>query len=170
MASAIMVSTFGCVNGMILMGARLYYVMAQDNLFFRAVGSLNRRAVPAVGLALQGLWSAILVFSGSYNDLLDFVIFAVLVFYVLTVIGLFVLRRTRPFVERPYRAIGYPILPALYVLLCGAIMIDLLIVKPKFTWPGLIIVLTGIPVYFVWRAGGRLVSVWVGFSVWRRPG
>jgi APA family basic amino acid/polyamine antiporter len=152
MAIAIMISTFGCVNGMILMGARLYYVMAQDNLFFRSVGFLNRRAVPAVGLALQGLWSIVLVFSGTYNELLDFVIFAVLVFYVLTVIGLFILRRTQPNAERPYRAIGYPILPALYVLLCAAIMIDLLIVKPKFTWPGLIIVLTGIPVYFIWRA------------------
>lgn len=152
MAIAIMISTFGCVNGMILMGARLYYVMAQDNLFFRSVGFLNRRAVPAVGLVLQGIWSILLVFSGTYNELLDFVIFAVLVFYVLTVTGLFILRRTRPDAERPYRAIGYPILPALYILLCAAIMIDLLIVKPKFTWPGLIIVLTGIPVYFIWRA------------------
>ena len=156
MAIAIMISTFGCVNGMILMGARLYYVMAQDQLFFRSVGILNRRAVPAVGLILQGLWSILLVFSGSYNELLDFVIFAVLVFYVLTVIGLFILRRTQPNAERPYRAIGYPVLPALYVLLCAAIMIDLLLVKPKFTWPGLIIVLTGIPVYFIWRAVAKV--------------
>ncbi len=152
MAVAIMISTFGCVNGMILMGARLYYVMAKDQLFFRSVGLLNRRSVPAVGLILQGLWSVLLVFSGSYNDLLDFVIFAVLVFYVLTVIGLFVLRRTQPHADRPYRAIGYPVLPAIYVCLCAAIMIDLLLVKKEYTWPGLIIVATGIPVYFIWRA------------------
>jgi APA family basic amino acid/polyamine antiporter len=151
MALAIMVSTFGCVNGMILMGARLYYVMAKDNLFFRGVGTLNRRSVPAVGLVLQCVWSALLVFSGTYDELLDFVIFAVLVFYVLTVTGLFILRRTQPQLERPYKAIGYPVLPAVYVLLCAAIMVDLLIVKPKFTWPGLIIVLTGVPVYLVWR-------------------
>jgi basic amino acid/polyamine antiporter, APA family len=151
MALAIMVSTFGCVNGMILMGARLYFVMAQDGLFFQTVGSLNNRAVPAVGLILQGIWSVLLGFSGTYDDLLDFVIFAVLVFYVLTVTGLFILRRTRPDADRPYRAFGYPVLPALYVFLCAAIMIDLLIVKPSYTWPGLIIVLTGIPVYFIWR-------------------
>ena len=155
MAVAIMVSTFGCVNGMSLMGARLYYAMSRDGLFFRGVGRLNRRGVPAVALVLQGVWSALLVFSGTYNELLDYVIFAVLVFYVLTVAGLFVLRRKQPDAERPYRAIGYPVLPALYVLLCAVIMLDLLIVKPKFTWPGLIIVLTGIPVYFLWRLFGR---------------
>lgn len=155
MAAAIMISTFGCINGMILMGARLYYVMAQDNLFFGAVGSLNSRGVPAVGLILQGIWSVLLVFSGTYNELLDYVIFAVLVFYVLTVTGLFILRRTQPDAERPYKAWGYPVLPALYVFLCAAIMLDLLIVKPKYTWPGLIIVLSGIPVYFLWRAMGR---------------
>src|SRR5262249_3800117 len=140
-------------------GARLYYVMAQDRLFFKPVGLLNRRAVPAVGLVLQGVWSIFLVFSGTYDELLDYVIFAVLVFYVLTVSGLFVLRRTQPHAERPYKALGYPILPALYVFLCGAIMLDLLVVKPKFTWPGLIIVLTGIPVYFMWR----------GAVAWRGP-
>jgi APA family basic amino acid/polyamine antiporter len=151
MAIAIMVSTFGCVNGMILMGARLYWAMARDNLFFQSVGRLNHRGVPAAGLILQGLWSIVLVFSGTYNDLLDYVIFAALLFYVLTVIGLFVLRRTQPQVERPYRVIGYPVIPAVYVLLCTAIMLDLLIVKPVYTWPGLILVLTGIPVYFLWR-------------------
>jgi APA family basic amino acid/polyamine antiporter len=97
----------------------------------------------------------VLVFSGSYGDLLDYVIFAVLVFYVLTVSGLFILRRTRPDAERPYKAWGYPVLPALYVVLCAVVMIDLLIVKPTYTWPGLIIVLTGIPVYFLWRSLGR---------------
>jgi APA family basic amino acid/polyamine antiporter len=155
MAVAIMISTFGCVNGMILMGARLYYVMAQDNLFFRSVGTLNRNSVPAAGLVAQGFWSILLVFSGTYGELLDYVIFAVLVFYVLTVSGLFILRRTQPNAERPYKALGYPVLPALYVFLCAVIMVDLLIVKPKFTWPGLIIVLTGIPVYFFWRAIGK---------------
>jgi APA family basic amino acid/polyamine antiporter len=154
MALAIMVSTFGCVNGMTLMGARLYYAMAQDGLFFKSVGGLNKRSVPAAGLMLQGFWSILLVFSGTYNDLLDFVIFAVLVFYVLTVIGLFVLRWRRPDLERPTKAFGYPVLPALYVLLSAGIMVDLLIVRPKYTWPGLIIVLTGIPVYFLWRLFG----------------
>jgi APA family basic amino acid/polyamine antiporter len=151
MALAIMISTFGCVNGMTLMGARLYYAMSRDGLFFKSVGTLNSRAVPAAGLILQMLWSVLLVFSGTYNELLDFVIFAVLVFYVLTVAGLFVLRYKMPNAERPARAIGYPVLPALYVVLCSLIMVDLLIVRPKFTWPGLIIVLTGIPVYYLWR-------------------
>jgi APA family basic amino acid/polyamine antiporter len=151
MAVAIMISTFGCVNGMTLMGARLYYAMAQDNLFFASVGRLNQRGVPAAGLILQGVWSILLIFSGTYNELLDYVMFAALLFYVLTVVGLFVLRRKQPAAERPYRAFGYPIIPGIYVLLCALIMLDLLIVKPKFTWPGLIIVLAGIPVYFLWR-------------------
>ena len=155
MAVAIMVSTFGCVNGMILMGARLYYAMAQDRLFFQAVGRLNRFGVPATGLFLQGIWSILLIFSGTYNQLLAYVMFAALLFYVLTVIGLFVLRRKRPAAERPYRAFGYPVVPALYVILCAVIMLDLLIVKPIYTWPGLIIVLAGIPVYFLWKLSGR---------------
>lgn len=155
MAVAIMISTFGCVNGMILMGARLYYAMARDNLFFQSVGRLNSRGVPAAGLLLQGVWSVLLIFSGTYIELLAYVIFAALLFYVLTVIGLFVLRRKRPAAERPYRAFGYPVVPALYVILCAVIMLDLLIVKPIYTWPGLIIVLAGIPVYFLWKLSGR---------------
>jgi APA family basic amino acid/polyamine antiporter len=155
MAVAIMISTFGCVNGMALMGARLYYAMAKDNLFFASVGGLNGRGVPAVGLILQGIWSVLLIFSGSYIELLDYVIFAALLFYVLTVIGLFVLRRRRPELERPYRVHGYPVMPAIYVFLCAAIMVDLLRVKPVYTWPGLLIVLAGIPVYFVWRLQQR---------------
>jgi APA family basic amino acid/polyamine antiporter len=151
---AVMISTFGCVNGMTLMGARLYYAMARDRLFFRSVGRLNNRGVPAVGLVLQGLWSILLIFSGSYSELLDYVIFAALLFYVLTVVGLFVLRQTQPNAERPYRAWGYPIVPASYVILCAVIMVNLLFVKPVMTWPGLIIVLSGIPVYFVWRLLG----------------
>lgn len=155
MAIAIMISSFGCINGLILMGARLYYAMAVDNLFFKQVGTLNPNGVPAVGLITQGAWSILLVFSGTYSELLDFVIFAVLVFYVLTVTGLFILRRTQPNAERPYKAWGYPVLPAFYVFLCAVIMLDLLVVKPKYTWPGLIIVLSGIPVYFLWRIFGR---------------
>jgi APA family basic amino acid/polyamine antiporter len=151
MALAVMISTFGCVNGMVLMGARLYWVMARDQLFFSAAGRLNGRGVPAVGLVCQGLWSALLVFSGTYGQLLDYVIFAVLVFYVLTVIGLFVLRRSRPALPRPFRVPGYPVLPGLYVVLCAAVMIDLLIVKPMYTWPGLLIVAAGVPVYWSWR-------------------
>jgi APA family basic amino acid/polyamine antiporter len=155
MAAAIMVSLFGCANGLVLMGARLYYAMAQDRLFFRPVGLLNRRGVPAVGLVLQGAWACLLVFSGSYGQLLDYVIFAALLFYVLTVAGLFVLRRKRPDAERPYRALGYPVLPALYVIVAAAIMLDLLVVKPEYTWPGLIIVCTGFPVYYLWRRRGK---------------
>jgi amino acid transporter len=154
MAFAIMLSTFGCVNGITLMGARLYYAMSQDRLFFRSVGTLNHRGVPAVGLVLQAVWSILLVFSGSYNELLDYVIWAALFFYVLTVAGLFILRRTRPDAPRPYRAFGYPVIPALYVLLCAVIMLALLIVKPVFSWPSFLIVLTGIPVYFLWRGRG----------------
>ena len=154
MAITIMISTFGCVNGLILMGARLYYAMAQDGLFFKKCGELNARGVPAFGLWMQGIWSIALVFSGTFNALLDYVIFAALLFYALTVAGLFVLRRTQPNAERPYRSWGYPVVPALYIVMCLAVMLDLLIVKPLYTWPGLLIVAAGIPVYFVWRSLG----------------
>jgi APA family basic amino acid/polyamine antiporter len=150
MAVAIMVSTFGCLNGLILSGPRLYYAMAQDRLFFARVGHLNPAGVPAGGLWLQMLWASLLTLSGTYGNLLDYVIFAALLFYVLTVTGLFILRRTRPDMERPYRAYGYPWLPALYVIFASAIMLDLLFIKPTYTWPGLLIVLTGVPVYFLW--------------------
>ncbi|MFO0929203.1 MAG: amino acid permease [Gemmataceae bacterium] len=159
MAIAVMISTFGCVNGMILMGARLYFAMARDGLFFQSVGFLSDRGVPFTGLVLQGVWSILLVFSGTYSELLDFVIFAALLFYALTVAGLFVLRVRRPELPRPVRAFGYPLVPALYVVLCAAIMIDLLIVRPEYTWPGLILVLTGIPVYFLWRGRFRRAGV-----------
>jgi APA family basic amino acid/polyamine antiporter len=155
MAAAIMISTLGCVNGLILMGARLYYAMAKDRLFFSQVGSLNRNGVPAVGLWLQAIWACLLLFSGTYDDLLDYVIFAQLLFYGLTVGGLFVLRFKRPDAERPYRAFGYPVLPVLYIGLCLVVMLDLLIVKPIFTWPGLLLVLAGIPVYLLWRWLGK---------------
>jgi APA family basic amino acid/polyamine antiporter len=155
MAVAIMISTFGCNNGLILMGARLTYAMARDGVFFRSVGRLNGNGVPEVGLWVQALWASLLVFSGTYNDLLDYVIFAALLFYALTVVGLFVLRARRPDAERPYRAVGYPVLPALYVGLCVAVMLSLLIVKPRLTWPGLLLVLLGVPVYFLWKMLGR---------------
>jgi APA family basic amino acid/polyamine antiporter len=159
MAIAIMISTFGCLNGLILAGARLYWAMARDGLFFQPAGALNARGVPAAGLVMQGLWSVVLIFSGTYNELLEYVIFAALLFYVLTVSGLFVLRLKRPQAERPYRALGYPLLPLFYVVVCALIMVDLLIVKPGYTWPGLAIVLTGLPAYFVWRQVGRPAPV-----------
>jgi basic amino acid/polyamine antiporter, APA family len=155
MAIIIMISTFGCVNGIILMSARLFYAMARDGLFFQSVGQLSARGVPAGGLLLQAAWAVVLIFSGTYSDLLDYIIFAALMFYALTVAGLFILRRKWPSAERPYRALGYPVMPALYVCLCFLIMLDLLIVKPDYTWPGLIIVVAGVPVYFVWRWRGR---------------
>jgi APA family basic amino acid/polyamine antiporter len=151
MALGIMISTFGCDNGLVLTGARVYYAMARDGLFFRSVGRLNAAGVPAAGLVLQGVWSILLIFSGTYNQLLDYIIFAALLFYMLTVAALFVLRRKRPDLDRPYRAFGYPVLPILYIVLCAVIALSLLVVKPLYTWPGFLIVLTGVPVYFLWR-------------------
>jgi basic amino acid/polyamine antiporter, APA family len=152
MAAAIMVSTFGCSNGLILSGARVYFAMAKDRLFFRRAATLdNATHAPVFALMVQGVWAILLTLSGSYNDLLDYVIFAVLLFYVLTIAGLFVLRRTRPDMERPYKAIGYPVLPALYIAAGTLIEVLLLLYKPNYTWPGLIIVLLGLPVYFIWR-------------------
>ena len=152
MAAAIMVSTFGCVNGLTLAGARVYYAMAQDKLFFRRATELDPKThAPAFSLIVQCIWSVALTLSGGYNDLLDYVIFAVLLFYILTIAGLFVLRRTRPDMERPYKAIGYPVLPAVYIGAAGLIEVLLLAYKPNYTWPGLIIVMLGLPVYFIWR-------------------
>jgi APA family basic amino acid/polyamine antiporter len=152
MAIAIMISTFGCANGLILAGARVYYAMALDGLFFKRAATLSPRThAPVFSLAMQCIWAMLLTLSGSYNDLLDYVIFAVLLFYILTIAGIFRLRRTRPDVERPYRAFGYPVLPAAYMAAAGLIEILLLLYKPSYTWPGLIIVLLGVPVYFLWR-------------------
>jgi APA family basic amino acid/polyamine antiporter len=152
MAAAIMISTFGCVNGITLAGARVYYAMAHDGLFFRRAGTLNERHhTPSFSLGIQCGWAVLLTLSGGYNDLLDYVIFAVLLFYILTIAGLFVLRRKRPDMERPYRAFGYPVLPAAYIVAASLIEILLLLYKPSYTWPGLIIVLLGVPVYFIWR-------------------
>jgi APA family basic amino acid/polyamine antiporter len=129
--------------------------MSRDGLYFKGAGILNRNKVPGWGLWAQAIWSSALVFSGTYSNLLDYVIFAAVLFYALTVAGLFILRFRRPNAERPYRAIGYPVLPGLYLGLCIAVMLDLLIVKPIFTWPGLLLVLAGIPVYLVWRWIGK---------------
>ncbi len=152
MAAAIMISTFGCANGLILSGARVYYAMAKDRLFFARAGRLDPvHHTPVFSLAVQCGWAALLTLSGRYSDLLDYVIFAVLLFYILTILGLFVLRRTQPNLERPYKAVGYPVLPAAYVAAAGLIEILLLLYKPSYTWPGLIIVLLGLPVYLIWR-------------------
>jgi APA family basic amino acid/polyamine antiporter len=152
MAIAIMVSTFGCCNGMIMSGARVYFTMARDDLFFRRAGTLHPvHRTPVFALAIQCVWTILLTLSGQYNDLLDYVIFAVLLFYILTIGGLFRLRRTRPGLDRPYRAVGYPVLPALYMLVAGVIEILLLVNKPRFTVRGLILVLLGVPVYFLRR-------------------
>ncbi len=166
MAVAIMISAFGCNNGLILAGARVYYAMARDSLFFKSTGKLNRHSVPAFGLVLQCVWACLLVlprtrlrdpvtgaesYGNLYGSLLDYVVFAVLIFYVLTIIGLFILRRKRPEAERPYRAFGYPIIPALYIIAASTISIVLLLYKTKTSLPGLFIVLTGIPAYFLWN-------------------
>ncbi len=156
MAVAILLSTFGCCNGLILAGARVYYAMAKDGLFFRRVADLNAQTkAPVVSLIVQAVWTCVLTLSGTYNDLLNYVIFAVLVFYILTILGLFVLRVQRPNVERPYRAFGYPVLPAIYIVLALFIDMVLLIYKPQYSWPGLIIVLLGIPVYVYWSRSAK---------------
>jgi APA family basic amino acid/polyamine antiporter len=151
MAVLIMLSTFGCNNGLILAGARVYFAMSRDGLFFKRAGTLNGSGVPAYALVIQAVWASALCLSGTYGDLLDYVVFAILIFYILTIAGIFVLRAKRPDAERPIKAFGYPVLPALYIVLALAMCIDLLIFKPKFTYPGLALVLSGIPVYFVWK-------------------
>ncbi|MBO0910418.1 MAG: amino acid permease [Acidobacteria bacterium] len=153
MAIAIMISCFGCNNGLILSGARVYYAMANDGLFFRGARKLHPKyKTPAVSLLVQMVWISILCVSGSYGQLLDYVVFAVLVFYILTIASLFVLRFKQPHAQRPYRAFGYPVLPAVYIVMAGFIDLVLLRYKPQFTWPGLMIVLLGIPVYYAWRS------------------
>ncbi|HVH86325.1 MAG TPA: amino acid permease [Terriglobales bacterium] len=156
MAIAILISTFGCNNGLILTGARVYYAMARDGLFFRSTGKLHPKyKTPAVSLLVQTLWTCILCLSGTYGQLLDLTMFAQIAFYILTIGGLFVLRRTQPDAPRPYRAIGYPVLPAIYIVMAIFIEVVLLLYKPQYTWPGMIIVLLGIPVYLFWsRQGG----------------
>jgi basic amino acid/polyamine antiporter, APA family len=171
MAIAIMISTFGCNNGLILAGARAYWAMARDGLFFKSSGQLNDHRVPAWGLIIQGIWSVLLVlprtvtgvdsatgqttYGNLYGNLLTYVISAALLFYILTIAGIFRLRQTRPDAERPYRAFGYPIIPALYILGAAVVLGVLFIYQTATTWPGLIIVATGIPVYFIWKRVGK---------------
>ena len=153
MAAAILISTFGCNNGLILSGARVYYAMARDKLFFRKAGTLNRNNVPSSALIAQSIWTSLLCLTGTYGQLLNYVIFAALIFYALTTIGLFRLRKLRPDAERPYRVVGYPVLPALYIILALAIAVILLIAdqtRAQSLW-GLVIVLLGVPVFFIWR-------------------
>jgi len=166
MAVAIMISTFGCNNGLILAGARAYYAMAKDGLFFKSSGELNKFHVPAWGLLIQGIWAAFYVlprtvrtaadgkvsYGNLYGDLLTYVISAALIFYILTIIGIFVLRSKQPDAERPYKAFGYPVIPALYCVGAAVILAVLFIYQTTATWPGLLIVLTGVPVYFIWRS------------------
>lgn len=151
MAILIMISTFGCNNGLILAGPRVFYAMAKDKLFFKSTGTLNKKSVPAIALISQGVWASLLCLSGTYSQLLDYVVFAVLIFYILTIVGIFILRKKQPNTDRPYKAFGYPILPLLYIFLAASIALILLLYKPEYTWPGLIIVLLGIPVYFLWK-------------------
>jgi APA family basic amino acid/polyamine antiporter len=172
MAVAIIISTFGCNNGLILAGARVSYAMAKDGLFFRATGTLNKRGVPAVALIYQCVWIIVLIllrtrhvdeagaitYGNLYSDLLDYVVFSVLIFYALTIAGIFVLRRKRPDAKRPYRAFGYPFVPLLYIVAASAIMFVLLLYKTQTTWPGLLIVLLGVPVYLVWSRRGRVLE------------
>lgn len=166
MAVAIMISTFGCNNGLILAGARAYYAMARDGLFFRRVGRLNLAKVPAWGLVIQGLWASALVlprtfnsttqaYGNLYSNLLDYVVSAALVFYILTIAGVFRLRRTRPDAARPYKAFGYPVVPALYVVGAATVLLVLFLYRTATTWPGLIIVALGVPVYLLWHGRRR---------------
>ena len=163
MAVAIIISTFGCNNGLILAGARAYYAMSRDGLFFTSAGTLNIQKVPAWGLVLQGIWAAFLVlprtfnpatqsYGNLYSNLLDYVVSAALIFYIMTIAGVFRLRQTRPDADRPYRAFGYPVVPALYIIGAATILLALFVYRTSTTWPGLVIVLLGVPVYFYWRA------------------
>src|SRR5206468_3681366 len=150
-AIGVLISTFGSNNGMILAGARVYYAMACDGLFFRGAEKLNEQRVPAVSLIMQAAWASVLTLSGTYSELVDYVVFAVLLFYLLTIAAVFRLRVRHPDLERPYKAFGYPWVPALYIVPTTSIMIALLVYKPAYTWPGLLIVLAGVPVYYLWR-------------------
>lgn len=149
MAILIMISTFGCNNGLILSGARVYYAMAKDDLFFRNVGDLNEYGVPSRGLISQAIWASLLTLTGTYSNLLDFVVVTVLIFYALTIAGIFRLRKTKPDTERPYKAWGYPVLPAIYIAFVLLMLVILIIYKPQYTYPGIGIVLLGIPVYYI---------------------
>ncbi|MEY3444864.1 MAG: hypothetical protein RLZZ519_3145 [Bacteroidota bacterium] len=151
MAVLIMISTFGCNNGIILSGARVYQAMANDGLFFKKMTANNKKGVPGFALWIQFGWASLLCLSGKYNELLDYVMFAVMLFYILTILGIFILRKKNPTAERPYKAFGYPVIPAIYILMAAAFCAILLYMKPEYSVPGLAIVLVGIPIYFVWK-------------------
>jgi APA family basic amino acid/polyamine antiporter len=151
MAIFIMISTFGCNHGLIMAAPRVYYAMAKDGLFFRKTGELNKKGVPGFAIVVQGIWSVLLCLSGTYGNLLDYVIFAVLIFFTLTILAIFILRVKRPDIPRPYKAFGYPVIPSIYILTTVTIMVILLIYKPDYTFPGLGIVILGIPVFYLWR-------------------
>jgi basic amino acid/polyamine antiporter, APA family len=166
MAAAIMISTFGCNNGLILAGARVYYAMARDRLFFKKVGTTNRFHVPAAALVAQGIWTVLLtlprtvtyhatthqiVHGNVYNQLLEYIVSADLLFYILMVVAVMILRRTKPEADRPYRTWGYPIVPMISVLLAGLLVVDLSFLAPTTSGIGMLIVLTGVPAYFFWR-------------------
>ncbi|HLY61664.1 MAG TPA: amino acid permease [Terriglobia bacterium] len=158
MAAAIMISTFGCINGLVLAGARVYYAMSKDGLFFSSVGTVNSKyRTPAVSIMVQAVWAGVLTLSGTYNDLLEYVIFSVVLFYILTIGGLFWLRRTRPDAPRPYRAWGYPVLPAIYIMFAVFVEWALLTHKTARCLTGLCIVAVGIPVFYVWQRRGKAV-------------
>ena len=157
-AVMIMVSTFGCNNGLIMTGARVYYTMAKDRLFFSKAGELNKHHVPGHSLWMQCLWASLLCVTGRYNELLALVMFGVLVFYVLTILGIFVLRAKRPEMARPYKAFGYPVLPALYIIVASCLALLLLVFEINFTLPGLGIILLGIPVYYVMMRRSLLIE------------
>jgi APA family basic amino acid/polyamine antiporter len=166
-AVAIMIAAFGCMNSLILSGARAYYAMSLDGLFFKKASSLNRANVPSAALVMQGIWSAVLVlvrtyqpatktYGNLYSNLLDYIISAALIFYILTIAGVFRLRKLRPNAERPYRAFGYPLVPALYIVCASVILVVLFAYRPATTIPGVVIVLIGVPVYFLFRySSGR---------------
>jgi APA family basic amino acid/polyamine antiporter len=168
MAAAIIISTFGCNNGLILAGSRVAYAMAKDGLFFKATGKLNDRGVPGVALVYQGVWIVVLIllrtrkpdgsYGNLYSNLLDYVVFAALLFYVLTIAGIFVLRIRRPDAERPYKAFGYPLVPLLYIVAATGIMVVLLLYETQTAGMGMIIVLLGVPVYWLWSRRNRAVG------------
>ena len=155
MAFFVVISTFGCNNGMVLSGARVYYAMAKDNLFFKNTGKLNKNGVPANALIYQCVWTVLLCLSGTYGNLLDYVVATVLIFYILSIVGVFIMRKRYPNLKRKYKAFGYPVVPAIYIVSTLIITVMLLIYKPSYTWPGLVIVLSGVPVYYIWKRVNR---------------
>ncbi len=156
MAILIIISAFGCNNGLIFSSVRVYQAMAKDGLFFKKMSENNQKGEPGNALYIQFLWASLLCLSGKYGDLLDYVVFAVVIFYIITIIGIFILRKNKPDLERPYKAFGYPIIPILYIIMAVGFCINILFMKPMYTFPGLIIVLLGIPIYYYWKRGSQI--------------